>query len=60
MENIYEFVTKTQDGVDELLAYKRIEITTFACRLGYRQCVERSLSLFKGWMSDLQPDKYNE
>lgn len=60
MENIYDFVTSTPDGVDDLLAYKRIEITTFACRMGYRHCVDRSLTFFREWMSKSQPDKYNK
>lgn len=53
-------VTTTSDDTnDALLSYKRIDITTFACRLGYADCVEHSLNLFNEWMNTTDPDQMN-
>lgn len=60
MKNIYENVTNSPDGDDPLLAYKRIDITQFACKLGYKDCVDRSLMLFKEWMNATEPDVTNK
>lgn len=60
MKNIYDNVTTSPDGDDPLLAYKRIDITQFACRLGYNDCVDRSVKLFKDWMSLADPDRMNK
>lgn len=59
MKNFYDTVTSDQDNDDPLLAYKRIDITTFACRMGYEDCVDESLSLFKDWMDTADPDNFN-
>lgn len=60
IQKIYDHVTTSTDDNDQLLAYKRIEITQFACRLGYEVCVDRSISLFKEWMNTTDPDKTNK
>lgn len=48
------------DDDDTLLAYKRVDITAFACRMGYKNCVDRSLNLFKEWMNATDPDILNK
>lgn len=60
IKNIYENVTKSPDVDDPLLAYKRIDITQFACRLGYKDCVDRSLNMFQAWMNTTDPDTTNK
>lgn len=60
IKNIYENVTKDPDDADALHAYKRIDITQFACRLGYQDCVDRCLSMFQAWMNATDPDQINE
>lgn len=56
IKEFYDIVTSSPDSDDPLLAYKRIDITTFACRMGYMDCVERSISLFQKWMNETNPD----
>lgn len=60
IKNIYENVTRSSDADDSLLAYKRIDITQFACRLGYEDCVDRSLTKFAEWMNSSDPDQMNK
>lgn len=60
LKNIYENVTKSPDDVDPLLASKRIDITRFACLLGFTDCVDRSIRLFQTWMNTTDPDKTNK
>lgn len=60
IQKIYDHVTTSTDESDQLLAYKRIEITQFACRLGYEVCVDRSISLFEEWMNTTDPDRTNK
>lgn len=57
---MYDSVSTSRDDEDPLVAYKRIDITTFACRLGYTECLDRSLKLFNEWMSMRDPDTFNK
>lgn len=52
-------VTTSNDTNDPLLSYKRIDITTFACRMGYKDCVDHSLKAFDRWMNVRNPDQTN-
>lgn len=60
IKNVYENVTTSPDGDDPLLAYKRIDIMQFACRLGYMDCVDHSMGMFKEWMNTSDPDQMNK
>lgn len=44
---------------DMLRGYKRVDILTAACHLGYPDCVENSVRVFANWMSDPNPDRIN-
>lgn len=60
IKKVYDNVTTSPDGDDPLLAYKRIDITQFACRLGYKDCVDRSMNMYKEWMNASDPDQVNK
>lgn len=61
IENIYQrtssFENKSDD--DPLTGYLRVEVMTFACRLGYSDCITKSVALFDSWMNATDPDKEN-
>lgn len=38
----------------------RIEVMTFACRLGHPDCINESIEQFKKWMNENDPDKINK
>jgi ERAP1-like C-terminal domain len=60
LEPIYNglgFPSKKDD--DMLTIYKRVNVLTAACHLGYKHCVENSNRLFYMWMHDVSPDTNN-
>lgn len=44
---------------DMLRGYKRVDILTAACHLGYQDCVENSVRNFGTWMLEPNPDNIN-
>ncbi|GAB0097812.1 Aminopeptidase [Sergentomyia squamirostris] len=42
-----------------LTVYKRVEILTFACHLGYSDCVDQSMLKFNMWIHEPNPDMQN-
>lgn len=47
------------DDTNMLTTYKRIDILTTACHLGYSDCVQKCNQLFHNWMVDPNPDINN-
>uniref|UniRef100_A0A1L8E2W2 Aminopeptidase n=1 Tax=Nyssomyia neivai TaxID=330878 RepID=A0A1L8E2W2_9DIPT len=42
-----------------LTVYKRVDILTLACHLGYSDCVDRSVEKFNMWIHEPNPDVHN-
>lgn len=60
MENIYREVGFDDSKESDMLTvYKRIDILTAACHLGYSDCVENSFRVFQNWMMEPNPDLIN-
>ncbi|KAJ6638248.1 Aminopeptidase N [Pseudolycoriella hygida] len=59
-ENVYKEVgfDDRLDG-DMLTGYKRVDILTAACHLGYQDCVDNSRRIFHLWMMEGNPEMNN-
>lgn len=44
---------------DMLTGYKRVDILTAACHLGYQDCVDNSRRSYHIWMMEANPDINN-
>lgn len=51
------FVEKSSD--DQLLIYKRVEAVSYACKLGYEDCIRNAVNQFQNWKFTPAPDTNN-
>ncbi|XP_059611054.1 aminopeptidase Ey isoform X2 [Phlebotomus argentipes] len=60
LEKVYHQVGFVDAGNSSMLTvYKRVEILTLACQLGYSDCVDRSVEQFNMWIHQPNPDLHN-
>ncbi|KAK7601689.1 hypothetical protein V9T40_009130 [Parthenolecanium corni] len=60
MKNLYESTGFNEKQTDEQLeVYKRVEVLSHACRLGFEDCIKKAVTQYHKWRLSAQPDQNN-
>lgn len=60
MKNLYESTGFNERQTDEQLeVYKRVEVLSHACRLGFEDCIKKAVTQYHKWRLSAQPDQNN-
>nr|CAD7593835.1 unnamed protein product [Timema genevievae] len=60
VDNLYRHTGFTDNPSDpQLTVYKRVNVLSWACLLGFDDCVRNSVTQFQNWMSTPNPDRNN-
>nr|CAD7454244.1 unnamed protein product [Timema tahoe] len=60
VDNLYRQTGFTDNPSDpQLTVYKRVNVLSWACLLGFDDCVRNSVTQFQNWMSTPNPDRNN-